>query len=304
MPTAAVWRISDPPQADEVGAAMAGLASAALVREMRLTPKPGLVDRANSGAHHDMDLALFRASVAAISPWFAVFFQRGVAHSQLAPGDFFVAIRADGLACERAMLRATHGVNTHKGSIFAFGLLCAAGGRLAGRGEAVDSESVCTEVAQLCAGLVQRELCAANISHTAGERLFAQHRLTGARGEAQSGFATARTYGVAPYQLALALGLDEERALLEALLHLMARNPDTNLVARGGLAGLALVQNHARHLLLGPLPTTQVRKRQLEAFDQLLIEQHLSPGGSADLLAVSWFLAQLDPDHRLAQDEL
>ncbi len=294
MPTAAVWRISAPPRAEALGAAMARLANTALLREMTLTPKPGLVDRANSGAHRDMDLTTFRASAAAISPWFSVFFQDGVVHSQLAPGHFLAHIRDGGMACERAMLRATQGVNTHKGSIFAFGLLCAAGGRLAGRGEVVDSESVCAEVAQLCTGLVRRELCLANSTQTAGERLYAQHGLTGARGEAQSGFATARIYGVEPYQLALALGLDEERALQEALLHLMARNPDTNLVARGGLAGLALVQNHARHLLLGPIPGAAVRKRQLQAFDQLLIEQHLSPGGSADLLAVSWFLANLD----------
>jgi len=303
MPTAVAWRISAPPRVEELGAALARLANAALVREMRLTPKPGLVDRANSGAHQDMDLATFRASAAAISPWFSVFFQRGVAHSQLAPSDFLASLRADGMACECAMLRATEGVNTHKGSVFAFGLLCAAGGRLAARGATMDSATVCAEVAAMCAGLVNRELCQTRSAHSAGERLFAQHGLTGARGEAQSGFATARTYGVAPYRLALALGLDEERALLETLLHLMARNPDTNLVARGGLAGLALVQNHARHLLLGPLPATAVRKRQLEAFDQLLIAQHLSPGGSADLLAVSWFLARLDQAHDLSPDE-
>jgi triphosphoribosyl-dephospho-CoA synthase len=294
MPTAAVWRTSTPTRIEEVGGNVTRLAGAALLREMNLTPKPGLVDRANSGAHHDMNLATFRASAAAIAPWLAVFFQRGVAHSTLAAADFLALLRADGLACERAMLRATDGVNTHKGSIFAFGLLCAAAGRLAGRCAALGSEPICAEVATLCAGLVSRELRLAKCRQTAGERLFAEHGLSGARGEAQSGFATARSVGVPPYQLALALGLGEERALLEALLHLMARNPDTNLAARGGLDGLALVQSQARQLLLGPLPTTAVRMRQLQAFDQLLIEQHLSPGGSADLLAVSWFLAQLD----------
>lgn len=302
MPTAAVWRISGTRQVDALGLTVARLANAALVHEMSLTPKPGLVDRANAGAHHDMNLAMFRASAAAISPWFSVFFNKGVTQCVQAPGQFLTDIRADGMACERAMLRATQGVNTHKGSIFAFGLLCAAAGRLAGRGDEVGSESVCAEVAQLCAGLVSRELRLASSARSAGERLYAQHGLTGARGEAQSGFVTARTYGMEPYQLARALGLDEERALLEALLHLMARNPDTNLVARGGLAGLALVQSHARHLLLGPMPSTAVRTRQLEAFDQLLIEQHLSPGGSADLLAVSWFLAQLDQDDLFAVD--
>jgi triphosphoribosyl-dephospho-CoA synthase len=299
MPTAAVWRTSAPTRIEEVGGNVTRLAGAALLREMNLTPKPGLVDRANSGAHHDMNLAMFRASAAAIAPWLAVFFQRGVVHSTLAAADFLALLRVDGLACERAMLRATDGVNTHKGSIFAFGLLCAAAGRLAGRCAALGSEPVCAEVATLCAGLVSRELRLTKCRQTAGERLFAEHGLSGARGEAQSGFATARSVGVPPYQLALALGLGEERALLEALLHLMARNPDTNLAARGGLDGLALVQSQARQLLLGPLPTTAVRMRQLQAFDQLLIEQHLSPGGSADLLAVSWFLAQLDASQGL-----
>ncbi len=38
------------------------LAVAALYAELNLTPKPGLVDCANSGAHQDMDHALFVAS--------------------------------------------------------------------------------------------------------------------------------------------------------------------------------------------------------------------------------------------------
>ncbi len=113
--------------------------------------------------------------------------------------------------------------------------------------------------------------------------------------EAQSGFATARRHGLRAYVHARSKGMDDERALLEALLNLLAHNQDTNLVARGGLPGLLLVQWHAKYLLAGPCPSTEVRKNQLLAFDQLLISQHLSPGGSADLLAVSWFLAQLDP---------
>lgn len=294
MPTATAWRLDAAPSVQAQGAAIAHLASLALGREMRLTPKPGLVDQANSGAHRDMNLATFRASAAAISPWFAVFFQKGVRQHQWAPHPFLADIRDDGVACERAMLRATQGVNTHKGSVFAFGLLCAAAGRLFGRGERVASEPVCDEVAALCTGLVERELATAHSAHSAGERLYAELGLTGARGEAQSGFATARTHGVAPYRKALALGLGEERALLEALLNLMAHNMDTNLVARGGPDALVRVQLRARGLLLGPLPSTPVRKRQLEAFDQCLIAQHLSPGGSADLLAVSWFLAELD----------
>ncbi|HEY8908381.1 MAG TPA: triphosphoribosyl-dephospho-CoA synthase, partial [Rhodoferax sp.] len=191
-------------------------------------------------------------------------------------------------------LAATGGVNTHKGSVFSLGLLCAAAGRVFARGDALACDGVAAEVALICADLVQREMRAPAAARSAGERLYWQYGLKGARGEAQSGFAIARAHGVVPYQRARANGMDEERALLESLLHLMAHNPDTNLVWRGGLPGLRLVQAQARHLLARPSPTTRVRKEQLVAFDQLLIGHHLSPGGSADLLAVSWFLANLD----------
>lgn len=299
MPFAAALAIEAPLADAELAQAVGQLASRSLLREMELTPKPGLVDQANSGAHRDMDLATFRASLAAISPWFPVFFQQGVAGHRIAARDFLSHLRISGMDCERAMFAATGGVNTHKGSVFSLGLLCAAAGRLFARGEDLESDEVCAEVALMCADLVQSELTAPAAARSAGERLYWQHGLTGARGEAQSGFATARAHGVAPYVRARANGMDEERALLEALLHLMAHNPDTNLVARGGLPGLGWVQTEAMRLLARPSPTTPVRKEQLAVLDQLLVARHLSPGGSADLLAVSWFLVHLETVDRL-----
>ncbi|WP_043820706.1 triphosphoribosyl-dephospho-CoA synthase, partial [Rubrivivax gelatinosus] len=118
---------------------VAGWGHEALIREVELSPKPGLVDRFNNGAHDDMDLAMFRASAAAIEPWLGVFF----------PAEFLPRLRPQGQACERAMLRATGGVNTHKGSVFALGLLCAAAGRLAGRGVSADADGLCLEVAAI-----------------------------------------------------------------------------------------------------------------------------------------------------------
>ncbi len=277
-----------------LGGAVGRLATQSLLRELYLTPKPGLVDRANSGAHRDMDFGSFRASIAAIAPWFPVFFQQGLDASAVAAADVLPRIRGDGLACERAMFAATDGVNTHKGSVFSLGLLCAAAGRMHGRGDALERETLCAEVARIASGLVDRELAAPQAARTAGERLFAQHGLAGARGEAESGFATARAHGVATYVRARSRGLTEERALQEALLQLMAHNEDTNLVSRGGMDGLRFVQAEARRLLACPDTPAPLRSAQLAAFDQVLIARNLSPGGSADLLAVSWFLAQLD----------
>jgi triphosphoribosyl-dephospho-CoA synthase len=294
MPFAAALAVESPVGDADMAQAVGQLARLSLLREMELTPKPGLVDQANAGAHHDMDLGTFRTSLAAISPWFPAFFQHGVDAYQVEARDFLGQLRVKGLDCERAMLAATGGVNTHKGSVFSLGLLCAAAGRVSARGDALVCDGVAAEVALICADLVQRDMRAPAAARSAGERLYGQYGLKGARGEAQSGFAIARAHGVVPYQRARANGMDEERALLEALLHLMAHNPDTNLVSRGGLPGLRLVQAQALHLLARPSPTTRVRKEQLVAFDRLLIDHHLSPGGSADLLAVSWFLANLD----------
>lgn len=274
------------PRTAALAAAVGGLAAEALRRELDLTPKPGLVDRVNSGAHRDMDYATFTASVRAIAPWFPVFFGRGVRGHDVDPAAFLPLIREDGVACETAMFAATGGVNTHKGSVFSFGLLCAAAGRLHGQGDELEADAVCGEVAQLCAGMVDRELAATATGRTAGERLFRRYGLTGARGEAESGFATARAYGVPPYRRARSRGHTDEQALHEALLHLMAHNPDTNVVSRGGLAGLVRVQNTARQLLESSAAAPAQRPVQLAAFDHELIACNLSPGGSADRKSV------------------
>ena len=298
MPIGAAW-LSDaspiygvnPGNPVALASAVATSAYTALIKEVELTPKPGLVDQLNTGAHQDMDIGTFRASAEAIAPWFSVFFQLGLAECNLPVRHLLTLLRADGLACERDMFRATGGVNTHKGSIFSLGLLCAAAGRMVGAGRRPDCESMCAEVALMCAGLVSQELMPIREARTAGELLFQKYQLTGARGEAASGFATVRKHSLPAYLAALDGGLGEERGLHDALLHLLAHNLDTNVVARGGMDGLAFVQSYARGLLSMSDVCAQTRLAQLSNFDQALIARHLSPGGSADLLAVTWFLA-------------
>ena len=279
-----------PPGASHIRARVCRSASHALLKEMRLTPKPGLVDLHHSGAHRDMDIETFRRSLRAIRPWFPVFFDLGWTHSDASPADCLPFLRQCGLQCEADMFRATQGVNTHKGSIFAFALLCGAAGRLCSKEAEIKVASLCAEVSAICAEMVRREFQEARekTHKSAGERLYVEHGLTGARGEAQSGFATARAFGLSVYLRARELGMTENSALFEALLSLMAHNQDTNLVSRGHLIGLQFVQNWAQKLLF-----TQDKDRaiQLLEFDGELIKRNLSPGGSADLLAVSRFLA-------------
>ncbi|WP_114394011.1 triphosphoribosyl-dephospho-CoA synthase CitG [Oleisolibacter albus] len=278
--------------AHDLAGRLAHLVHRALLHEVLLTPKPGLVDRRNTGAHRDMDVHSFLASARAIAPWARVFFARGLAATAVPASLFLPLIRADGMACERDMLRATRGVNTHKGSIFAFGLLCAAAGRLAGRGRPLSREPLCAEVAAICDGIVD-ELCRTAEATTAGEHLYRRYGLTGARGEAASGFATVRQHALPAYERLLTAGLGTETALHGALLELLAVNPDTNVVARGGLDGLAFLQDSARCLRRDGGVLAPDFRRRMDRLDDAAIARNLSPGGSADLLAVTWFLSRL-----------
>jgi triphosphoribosyl-dephospho-CoA synthase len=271
--------------------AVGALVRQALLKEVELTPKPGLVDRNNSGSHVDMDLASFHASIAALSPWFPIFYRIGESCRDLAPEMLLGHLRSAGLTCENAMFRATGGVNTHKGSIFSMGLLSAAVGRLGGD-ELPDRNRLCEEVIRMCSHLVEDELLRLQTARTAGEKLFLAYGLTGVRGEAATGFQTVRSHGLPAFGRILTLGGGEEEALHEALLHLLAANHDTNLVHRGGLAGLAHVQARAKGLIeAGGVRCHQFQAEMLN-FDSDLIAQNLSPGGSADLLAITWFLSQ------------
>lgn len=263
----------------------------ALMMEVTLTPKPGLVDRANNGAHRDMDLALFQRSIRAVSPWFRRFTEAGWRYACLPLQQLLPQVRPIGMACEQAMFAATKGVNTHKGGIFAFGLLCSAAGWLAGRGRCVTQQGLCLSVSEMCRDLVHNELERGGRAATAGEHLYRRYGLTGARGEAASGFNTVRQFSLPALKRAIAAGADEETALLHTLLVLMAHNPDTNVVSRGGIQGLDFVQLYAKKLLTAP-----VDRQALVTMDDALIARNLSPGGSADLLALTWLLSHYPED--------
>lgn len=260
---------------------IATLAADALRQEVWLTPKPGLVDGANNGSHTDMDLPMFLRSIGAITPWLHQFYRLGQQDTAQPATAMLMRIRPAGLACEQAMFGATNGINTHKGGIFSLGILCTAAGRISARQQLLTRTALCAEVAALTQGLVERELQHCRQPVTAGERLFQAHGMTGARGEVQSGFVTLRRH-VLPYWQT---ETQPERRGLNALLRLMAFNPDTNLVSRGGLSGLHFVQDYARKLL-----KSGWQKEDLQEMDQALISRHLSPGGSADLLAIATVL--------------
>jgi triphosphoribosyl-dephospho-CoA synthase len=281
------------PNAVAIAESFADLVFEALLIEVRLTPKPGLVDMRNTGAHADMNVATFVASARALRPHLPEFFRAGADEAGLPSGLLFARLREIGLVCERAMFAATGGSNTHKGAIFAFGLLLGAAGRLWGAGQELSAEAICEEVAALVDGIVQRELARPGENRTAGERLFRKCGLTGARGEAASGFVTVREVSLPTFERALRMGRGFDDALRIAFLNLLAHNDDTNLAARGGIDGLVWAKTEARRLIAAGGPDLPDFIARLEALDDAFIERNLSPGGSADLLAVTWTLSCL-----------
>lgn len=287
-----------PEHASDLAGVLADLVADALLIEVRVTPKPGLVDLRNTGAHRDMDVSTFIASAEALRPLLGAFFETGAATAHLPADRVLARLRPVGLACERAMFSATGGVNTHKGSIFGFGLLLGAAGRVWTTTRRLDRDRICDEVSRLVDGIVERELMHGGEARTAGERLFRAHGLTGARGEAASGFATARLGALPVFERALAAGHGAADALRGAFLHLLVHNDDTNLAARGGLDGLVWAKAEAARIHAAGGIDLPDFVRRLEALDDAFIERNLSPGGSADLLALTWTLHCLGADGR------
>jgi triphosphoribosyl-dephospho-CoA synthase len=269
-------------------AAIADLAVAAIRAEADLTPKPGLVDQRGSGAHTDMDLAMLHASAESLRPAFA---ECASAAIQSVPGPELRARLGEvGRAGERAMLEATGGVNTHRGALWALGLLSAGAARGDGVVGAVD-------VAARLAMIPDRYATGPTSSHGANARL--RYGVSGAAGEAQAGFPHVRRHALPALRAARCSGADEGSARLEALLALMATLDDTCVLHRGGAEGLLALQSGARAVLdAGGLRTPEGR-RLFTALDDMCLTRRLSPGGSGDLLSATLFLDALDEGEAL-----
>lgn len=265
----------------------------ALITEATLTPKAGLVDAAHNGGHHDMNLALFLRSADAIAPYLGDCAATGMTFAgHPASPALLAAIRPIGLAAEAAMRAATGGVNTHKGAIFAFGLTAAALGKRLAEQHAATLADVQADVRALCAEILA-ELRQGDCD-SAGKRGYARHGISGARGEAASGFATVSAHALPLYQQELAADGNERRALLAALVALYAANDDSTTLARVGLDGLRAHQHWARTLLADRATLADEARLSdaIAVYARNCAAKRLSAGGSADLLALTAWLGQ------------
>ena len=269
------------------------LATRAMQLELWATPKPGLVDRQNSGAHQDMDYQTFEASIDALAPYLEHFARIGEMRAGEDAASLFALLRQQGILAEKAMFEATRGVNTHKGMIFSLGLLCGAAGRLGALGQyPLTPDGVCAYAAEMTAGLCARELATlqqkAALSH--GERTYLEFGAKGVRGEAESGYASVLRHAYPLLSDGLQQQIGINGLMVQVLIQLMAEVEDTNVLVRHGPEVARRVQEQAQAILAGSGALSASGQEAIRQLDQDFIARRISPGGCADLLAATLFI--------------
>jgi holo-ACP synthase/triphosphoribosyl-dephospho-CoA synthase len=280
--------------AEEVGK----MAARALVEEAELTPKPGLVDRNNSGAHDDMDLDLMVKSALNLEGYF-----RSVAACGLKEetADHPLHLKELGLEAERNMYELTGGVNTHKGAVFAMGLGSYAVsrrlvtgceifreiGEMAGKLSLISDENPIFAIKdQIKTGGNTERGNESVRSH--GEIVRKRYGRGSALEDAKAGFPAARE--------ALTYMTENPNDMLGAFIYTMTKCEDTNLLYRGGPQALNFAVKTAKDIL--SLPGEDREKACIKA-DELFIGKNLSPGGSADMFALARMIFNIDSRYNL-----
>lgn len=270
------------------------LAEQALREEVCATPKPGLVDRLDSGAHRDMDINTFLASAQALRPYLIQFAEIGVS-SHGAPPSLSGELCETGIRAEEAMLCATGGANTHKGAIFSLGLACAAAGYCLSNDSGAEGNEILLCCREIAAEKIARDFARMSqrkpLSH--GEEIFSRYGAKGIRGEAETGFATVRCLSLPALEESLNSGMCWDDALIQTLLHLIANMEDTNVLYRAGPEALRFSQEYARQVLERGGMRSQRGRALLTEMNRDFIVRNISPGGCADMLALTILIHSL-----------
>jgi triphosphoribosyl-dephospho-CoA synthase len=260
---------------------IASTATACLLLELETWPKPGLVSHIDCGSHDDMNCETFRESAAAISPFLGALAEAGAQDCEMG------RLRVIGIEAEAAMRAATSGINTHRGAIFGMGLLCAAAGARAS-GVVADDLSLGAIVSERWGHDI---LDGPILLHSHGDRARRRFGAGGARLEAAEGFPTVYRVGLPALRDAIKARPDDaEAARVQTCFALIAALDDTNLLHRGGPDGLLYAKQLAQEFLDDGGIRAPQWKRHAALIHRQFRDRWLSPGGSADLLAMTLFV--------------
>ena len=251
---------------------IAHLATQALQAELDTTPKPGLVDKDNNGAHHDMDYALMQRSIDTLHPYFVKLALLGSADAL----PSHTAIRDAGIEAEKAMLSATNGVNTHKGALFSMGLAVVAAAH------EKDTDSLQTTIKALAASFPDT-----NGTHGSKAKLLSKGitAIKGALDNAREGYEMLFAEWL-PFYIERRKERDAH-TLHKTLLCIMCDLDDTNVIYRTDLATAEEVKQEARALL------DSFSEAALKDMDRHYTTRNISPGGAADMLSLTVFVGSV-----------
>ena len=264
-------------------------ASKAILYEISLSPKPGLVSFHDSGSHSDMNFFTFLNSSASLSPFFREFCLLGYQYSGKYE-EALAQIRHIGLRAEKAMFEATNNINTHKGIIFLFGISLFSVAKLMSEKEGYSDTEFRTIIKKICKNIVANELVnTANQAITNGEKVYAAYGIigAGARGEVEKGFPsvfhTSQSYFKQNLNSFSLNNQNEIQHILQTgLLYIMTVNNDSNILHRSNLETLTHIQKLAEEAIDNSKAYTHLY--------EYCLAKNISPGGSADLLSVSLLL--------------
>jgi len=274
-----------PASAPDLAREVARRAIRALYIELALYPKPGLVSFVDNGSHTDMTATTFLRSLFSLRHYFARICEAGYDNAP------FAELKRLGIAAEQRMLAATEGINTHRGAIFCVGLLCAAMGRLRAQHMTLTPAALRTALLLRWSEDLSAHTQASGDSH--GLQAAAEHAASGAREEGALGLPSVFEVALPKLQETLARGAPMQHARIDALFALMAHISDTNIYHRGGAQGARIVRESAQRFLeRGGTAHPQWRAAALDCHARF-VEQRLSPGGAADLLAATCFVHSL-----------
>ena len=264
---------------------LARTATQCLIDEARLSPKPGLVDSRGNGAHRDLTLALMERSAQSLTPTF----QALALQSWQRPADISLrqTIGRLGREGEQQMMAATNGVNTHRGAIWALGLLVSAVAMLGGDTQPQTVAATAAELAKLPDDAAPKVF-------SKGLRVTHRYRVPGAREEAQQAFPHIIQRALPQLRLSRLNGSSETHSRLDALMAIMTTLTDTCVLSRAGMEGLDAMQSGARAVLSAGGTAQPDGQRALAALDRHMLALNASPGGAADLLAATLFLDRVE----------
>lgn len=269
----------------------------AMMYEVALSPKPGLVCHSSQGCHSDMDYRTFMDSMVDISPYFRDVANLAIEHKGNDLSGVLPMIREVGLKMEASMYKSTFGVNTHKGAIFLLAISVFASIRVIKKKKVFKASLFSSMIQQITRGMIQQELCSLKESSslTHGEICFMKYGLqgAGARGEAEQGFPTVMHHALPFMKEHFSAEFDKlsynELAdqLIPLLLKIIVNNNDTNVLFRHDKVVQEELKKKANEALEEYMNSNRdPYLRLVEWCNQMKI----SPGGSADLLAVSLFI--------------